>query len=226
MDFMYVEARYKDKVVLPDWFIAKLPKKVALFTTVQFANSKAAVKEQLEAAGITVEYIRARHTVEEGQILGCSTTRFDFDGDFVYIGDGLFHPKALVMRNKKKVYCYDPKEDKDLLLDESITEQITKKVKGLFSKFLMSKRIGILVTLKPGQRKDYMIKNLEEQYPDKKFYIFADHSYNFGALADFPYIDIFLNTMCERIGYDDMDVQNVNIMNLEDLWDMRDGKFD
>jgi len=32
--------------------------------------------------------------------------------------------------------------------------------------------------------------------------------------------------MCERIGYGDMDVQGVSIMNLEDMWDMRYGVFD
>jgi diphthamide biosynthesis enzyme Dph1/Dph2-like protein len=227
MDFLYVEARYKEAVTLPNWFIEKLPKKVALFTTIQFGNSRGPVKEQLEAAGITVEMVKPRHTRSEGQLLGCSTRFTDFDGDFVYVGDGNFHPKALIMRNKtSKVYCYDPKEDKDYMLDQEVSATITKKVKGLYAKFLMSKNIGVLITLKPGQRKDYMTKNLEEQYPDKNFYFFADHSYNFALLNDFPFVDMFLNTMCERIGYDDMDVQGVHLMNLEDLWDMRDGLFD
>lgn len=226
MDFLYVTAKYEQIIELPQDFIEKLPKKIALFTTIQFSNSIEPIKKQLEDAGITVELIRPRHTRGPGQILGCSTTGFEATCDFLYIGDGLFHPKALVLRNKKNVYTYDPKSGEQRVLDTSITEAITKKLKGLYAKFLMGKNIGVLITLKPGQQKAYMADKLREQYPDKNFYFFADHSYNFQGLADFPFIDLFLNTMCERIGYDDMDVQGVNIMNLEDMWDMRDGVFD
>ncbi|MCA9478173.1 MAG: diphthamide synthesis protein [Nanoarchaeota archaeon] len=226
MDFLYVEAKYKDIIVLPEDFVAKLPKKVALFTTIQFSNSIPSLKKQLEDAGIEVELIRPRHTRGPGQILGCSTTGFVAESDFVYVGDGLFHPKALVLRNKKNVYTYDPKSGEQRVLDHTITATITKKLAGLYSKFLMGKNIGVLITLKPGQEKAYMTEKLQETYPDKNFYFFANHSYDFQALKDFPFVDLFLNTMCERIGYDDMDVQGVSIMNLEDLWDLRDGVFD
>jgi diphthamide biosynthesis enzyme Dph1/Dph2-like protein len=228
MDLLHIEARYTQEIDLPQSFIDQLPEKVALFTTVQFLNSKEHIIKQLEDQGRKVQSVRPRHAKYDGQILGCSTTTFDLDEDaaFVYIGDGLFHPKALVLRNDRKVFMYDPKRDEQGWLTQDSVRTVVKKVKGEFIKFLMSKNIGILVTLKPGQNKEYMTKKLEEQYPDKNFYYFAAHTINFGGLVDFPFIDIFLNTMCERIGSDDMDVQGLHILNIEDLWDMRDGVFD
>lgn len=221
-----MEAKYKDIIILPKSFIEKLPKTVTLFTTIQFSNSIPAMKKQLEESGISVELIRPRHTKVKGQLLGCSTRGFEVKSDFVYIGDGLFHPKALVLRNKKNVFTYDPKSGEEEVLDHTIAKQITKKLAGLYSKFLMGKNIGVLITLKPGQEKEYMTEKLKESFPDKNFYFFVNNSYDFQSLQDFPFVDLFLNTMCERIGYDDMDVQGVNIMNLEDLWDLRDGLFD
>ena len=228
MDLLHVEARYSQIVRLPQEFIDLLPEKVALFTTVQFLNSKPALEKQLKEAGKEVIEVRPRHAKYEGQILGCSTTTFDIpeEAAFVYVGDGLFHPKALVLRNKRKVYMYDPKRNEISWLDQDSVRNVVKKVKSEFIRFLSSKNIGVIITLKPGQNKEYMTKKLEEQYPDKNFYFFADHTISFGGLVDFPFVDIFLNTMCERIGSDDMDVQGLHILNIEDLWDMRDGVFD
>ena len=192
--------------------------------TVQFMNSKDSVKKQLEDAGIEVSFVRPRHTKYDGQILGCSTSKFDTDADFFYVGDGLFHPKALILKNDKTVYTFNPKTNEHSVLTHEVVQSIRKKMKGAYLKFLTSNNIGVLLTLKPGQAKYYMAKNLEKQYPDKNFYFFADNSYKFPDLANFTFIDCFLNTMCERIGYDDMDVQGLSILNIEDLWYLREEK--
>jgi diphthamide biosynthesis enzyme Dph1/Dph2-like protein len=227
MDIYHIEARYKDLIVLPEEFIKKLPKELVLFTTVQFLNSKDSITKQLNDAGIKTFFVKPRHTKYEGQILGCSTNKFDSKTkNYLYVGDGLFHPKALILRNDVKVYTFDPKTGEDGWLDKSSIETIKKKVKTNFLRFLTATNVGVLITLKPGQNKEYMTKKLEEQYPDKNFYYLVDHTINFQSLVDFPFIDMFLNTMCERIGSDDMDVQGINILNLEDMWDMRDGFWD
>ena len=106
------------------------------------------------------------------------------------------------------------------------TDNLRKKVKGAFAKFLMSKEIGVLITTKPGQYKEKVADKFVEKYPDKKFYFFLDNTHNFGGLKDFPFVDSFVNTMCERIGYDDMDVQGISIINAEDIYDIEAGLFD
>ncbi len=227
MDIYHVETRFKKPILLSKEFISKLPKKIVLFTTVQFLNSKEQIIEQLKEAGIEVKTVRPRHTKYEGQILGCSTNRFETDADaYLYVGDGLFHPKAIILRNNTKVFTYNPKTQEEGWLNKTSVESIRKKIKTNFLRFLTGKNIGVLITLKPGQNKEYMTKNLEKQYPDKNFYYFVDHTIDFKSLLDFPFIDVYLNTMCERIGSDDMDVQGINILNLEDLWDIRDGLWD
>jgi diphthamide biosynthesis enzyme Dph1/Dph2-like protein len=227
MDIYHVEARYKETIVLPKEFISKLPKELVIFTTVQFLNSKESITKQLNDAGITVSVVRPRHTKYKGQILGCSTNKFDNNiKTYLYIGDGLFHPKALILRNDVKVFTYNPKTKEDAWLDKTSIKSIQKKIKTNFMRFLTANNVGVLITLKSGQNKEYMVKQLEEQYPNKNFYYFADETINFQSLMDFPFIDMFLNTMCERIGSDDMDVQEIHILNLEDLWDMQDGLWD
>lgn len=227
MDIYHVEARYKEQIILPKEFIATLPKEVVMFTTVQFLNSKEEITKQLNEEGIKNSVVRPRHTQYEGQILGCSTTKFETDAKaYLYIGDGLFHPKALVLRNDVKVFTYNPKTGESGWLDSSSVDSIRKKVKTNFMRFLTAKNVGVLITLKPGQNKEYLTKKLEEQYPEKNFYYFADHTISFQSLVDFPFIDMFLNTMCERIGSDDMDVQGIHVLNLEDLWDIREGAWD
>jgi diphthamide biosynthesis enzyme Dph1/Dph2-like protein len=226
MDIIHIEARYKDNIDLPKSFIEKLPKKVILFTTVQFMNSLNNIKEQLESNGIDVAMLRPRHTQYEGQILGCSTEQISLEGEYIYIGDGLFHPKALLIRNNTRVHTFNPKTGDERILDRNALKSIFTKLKVAYSRFITAERVGVLITLKPGQMKPKLAKDLEIKYPKKKFYYLVDNTFSFESLADFRGLDVFLNTMCERIGLDDMDVQNIPIINIEDLFDIEKGVFD
>lgn len=224
---MHIEARYNKKITLPDEFINNIPKKVMFFTTVQYMDSLESMKQQLIDANIDVSLSSPRHTKYKGQILGCSNRLIKgFEGDFVFVGDGEFHPKALLLQNKSRVYAFDPKTEIQKVFDHQDAEKLRKKVKGAFTKFIMSKSIGVLITTKPGQYKERIADKLVEKFPDKKFYFFLDNTHNFNGLNDFPFIDCFVNTMCERIGYDDMDVQNMSIINAEDIFDIENGLFD
>ena len=227
MDIIHVEAKYNRQIVLPQEFIEKLPREVIFFTTVQYLDSLEPMRKQLSDSNIEVKLIQPRHTRYEGQILGCSTrTIKGFEGDFVFIGDGVFHPKALLLHNKGRVFAYDPKTDIQSQFTHEDSEVLRKKVKGAYAKFLMSPEVGILITTKPGQYKERIADKLVEKYPDKMFYFFIDNTHNFAGLKDFPFVDCFVNTMCERIGYDDMDVQGISIINAEDIYDLEDGLFD
>ncbi|MCF7798314.1 2-(3-amino-3-carboxypropyl)histidine synthase subunit [Candidatus Woesearchaeota archaeon] len=225
MDVLHVEARYNKQIALPQELVHTLPNQIILFTTVQFLDSLPIIKKQLTDAGKEVSLEKPRHTPYEGQLLGCSTN-ITLTPDALYIGTGLFHPKALLLRNDIAVYTYDPITGKDAVYTKELVQTIRKKVKGAYAKFIMSKNIGVLITLKLGQQKAYMAAKLEEQYPDKTFYYFVDNTINLAGLLDFPFIDMYLNTMCERMGYDDMDVEGLSMLNLEDLWALRDGTLE
>lgn len=220
MEIINVEARYKEVFSLPEEFMQTLPKKLILFTTVQYFNSLNNIQKQLENQGIAVKLIKPRHTCYNGQILGCSNQEIIEEGDFLFIGDGLFHPKALLLKNTRTVYVFNPKTEESFVLTTKDVEGMKKKIWANYVKFLSSKKIGVLLTTKFGQYKPQLMESLKKDFPDKEFYFFLDNTYDFASLENFPFIDCFLNTMCERIGYDDSDVQGLSILNVEDLYSL------
>lgn len=222
---MFVEARNEEKITLPETLLKKLPREITLFTTIQFTSNLNALQAQLENAGITTHITRARRTSRKGQILGCSTTT-NLETDALYVGDGEFHPKALLIRNDRRVFAYDPKNDKQRIYTREDVKPILKRLKGLYAKFVSSENIGILVSTKYGQNKQRFIERLKQRFPEKRWYVFADNTFDFSSLQDFPFIDLFVNTACERIGLDDMTSQEIPVLNAEDLIDLADGQFD
>ncbi|MFA6072837.1 MAG: diphthamide synthesis protein [Candidatus Woesearchaeota archaeon] len=223
MKVIHIEARLKSEVILPQKVLDSLPEKLIVFTTIQLMKSLPGIIKQLEDTGKKPFIVRTNHTRHDGQILGCNVeesidyTTKEFDA-FLYVGDGLFHPKSLSWKNSnKKVFAYDPFTDKFSEIQGEDIELIKKKHKAAISKFLMSTKIGVLITIKPGQ---YMMKKalkLKEQYPEKEFYFFLDNTYNFQSLEDFPFVDIWVNTACPRIGFDDSIRLEKAIINVDDV---------
>jgi len=71
------------------------------------------------------------------------------------------------------------------------------------SAFLMARKVGVLVTTKPGQQRLQLSLKLKEKYPDKEFYYLLADTLDWNGLEDFPFLECFVNTMCPRIGLDD-----------------------
>ena len=110
MDIITIETRSNREIILPDELLSQLPQEIILFTTVQFLNSIEKIKQQLKEKNISVKTLQPRHCKYECQMLGCSTQKLPIKGDVLYIGDGLFHPKALLIKNQeRKIYTFNPK---------------------------------------------------------------------------------------------------------------------
>jgi len=223
MKVVHIESRIKSIVVLPNSFIDKFPKKVALFTTIQFMNSVESMMKQIKDSGREVVIFKTGHTRHKGQILGCNIQDYseyadsEFDA-FVYVGDGFFHPQALLMKNEnKKVYSYNPYVEKEYVVDKSDLDKVKKKNKAALSLFYMAKKVGVLVTTKPGQMLLKRALELEEEYPEKEFFYFIDNTIDFGSLENFPFIEVWINTACPRIGFDDSIKISKPIINMEDV---------
>ncbi|OVE74549.1 hypothetical protein BVX95_02150 [archaeon D22] len=216
MKMHFFEAKDDLKTVLPEELIKKLPKNIILFTTVQHIGQLENIKRQLSDFNVKTE--KVPHTKYEGQILGCSIKKIDDSADaFLYIGDGEFHPKALVLKNEKPVIAYNPYTQKIREYHEKDIGDLKKKQKAGLVKFHVSDNIGVLVTLKPGQNRLKRAQKLKEKFPDKNFYILVADTIDFGSLEDFNYIDCFVNTACPRIGYDDTIKIGKPVINLEEL---------
>jgi 2-(3-amino-3-carboxypropyl)histidine synthase len=217
MKVEFIEARYKEKILLPEGVIRKLPKELVLFTTIQFIGSIKDIKKQLESNGIKVKLHKVKHTQYKGQLLGCSIEKFNAN-DFLYIGDGMFHPKALLLKNpKSKVFVFNPINKRFSIIDEKEIIQWLKRKKGALLKIMTSDNIGVLISTKPGQNKMKEALELKKKMPEKNLYFFIFDTLNFEELENFPFVECYINTACPRIAYDDSEKIRKPILNIDDV---------
>ncbi|MEM4756129.1 MAG: diphthamide synthesis protein [Candidatus Woesearchaeota archaeon] len=221
MRILYVPGSCILPVVLPAELITKLPKTIGLFTTAQFLEQLPAIKKSLEDAQKSVFITMPRHTRFKGQIYGCSTLAIDTTtmpvDAFLYIGDGIFHPYALLFHNDQPVYAYNPFDNSIACYTKKQIADILKKHKANLARFYQATTIGVLVTTKPGQNRMSYAEKLPSLFPQKHFYFFLADTIDFAELENFPFIEAYVNTMCPRIGYDDTRRTSKAIVNLEDI---------
>jgi 2-(3-amino-3-carboxypropyl)histidine synthase len=214
MKYLFMEARYDGKINVPKKVIDKLPDKVGLFFTVQFIDSLEDVKKDIEKSGRTVTVTKGKHTKYLGQVYGCNLERFEGIDGFLYVGDGLFHPKALVLGSDLPVHIWNPiKEEYSLVTKELMVDEIRRQ-KASYSVFLLKKHIGVIVSTKNGQSYLSQAMKLKDKYPDKKFYFIAFDTIDFSALEDFNFVEVWVNTACPRIGWDDTKRANKPMVDL------------
>ena len=101
MKFLFIETKYSGKIKVPAGIIEKLPKAIGLFFTIQYIDSLESVKADIEKTGRTVKLMKGKHTKYLGQIYGCNLEKFDGVDAFLYVGDGLFHPKGMILKEKE-----------------------------------------------------------------------------------------------------------------------------
>jgi 2-(3-amino-3-carboxypropyl)histidine synthase len=223
MQVVHVPAKLNADIDLPDEYLDSLPDTVAVFTTIQLIDNLESFVEQIEASGTETKVLKTGHTRNEGQVLGCNVqpwqeySEVDFD-DFAYIGDGMFHPRALLWKNENKnVYGHNPFNETNYVIDDEEIGDIRQKYHAAVSTFHMEDQIGVLVTTKPGQMMLQRAFDLEDEYPDKEFYYFIDNTIDFSMLDDFNFVDCWVNTACPRISFEDSIKMEAPIVNLEDV---------
>jgi len=228
MDIKFIEARFEDEIKLTEACIedCKKYKVIALYSAVQFVAHLEVVIKQLEEEGIKVISSQPERTGVEKQIIGCDAyydnLKLTEEPDaFLYIGDGMFHPRALILAQKdnshfRPVISFDPISSEAAIFDITECASILKKCRGGLIKFKSAKTIGVYVTTKPGQQQLKKAKELEEKYPDKSFYYFLSDNLSIGEMENFPFIEIWINTACPRIGFDDSPDMPAPLINLMD----------
>ncbi len=230
MKALFFEGRYTGKIDLSKLDIDALPKYIALLTTVQFLDSLDAIKKHLEKNGKKVILPKGIHAAYKGQALGCSLIapiaggknsskgKDSFDA-FLYVGDGLFHPKQLMLKNDLPVFAFDPKANLFKKLNEKDIDVMRKRIKGALLKFYTSTKIGIIVSTKPGQNKLGLARKLKAklQKEGKEAYLFISDTIDFNEMENFPFIEVFVNTACPRIAYDDYEKFARPIIDIDDL---------
>ncbi len=218
---IFIDAKYEGSIELSEKVIDYLKKNkiksIALFSSVQFTDISK-VREQFDNLGIKINITKARRTSNPMQILGCDAYHDSFQEDIIgesdaimYLGDGYFHPKALLLaqiKNKKikPVIMYNPISKTTQILEEKLILDQVKRYKRNLKLFVSAQKIGILVTIKPGQNYFLTAKRLKAhlEKQGKKAYIFIDDTLNLTQLENYPFIEAWVNTACPRIGTDDI----------------------
>ena len=230
---LFIPAKYSKDIIIPKNILDKLPHKLMLFSSVQFLHQLTNIGSQLKNNNKEIIIVKSKNFLyeglisEKGQLLGCNMETFDttnhgneFDA-FLYIGDGVFHPKALLVNNQKDIYCYNPKTNKLEVLKKEIHKEIAQRAKGAVLKFLTSNTIGIIITTKRGQNNSKRAKILKEKiierWPQKKVFVFLCSELNFQELENFNFVEVYINTACSRIGHDDTIRSPKPIINISDV---------
>lgn len=228
--FLFVEAFYNKEVQLNEEALALLSKykKIGLFASVQFVKLDV-VKKQLNEKGIEVLTTRAKRTSTENQLLGCDCTPESFEDvkifskvdAVLYVGDGMFHPKALLLaqqdsERKKDVIIFDPISDSVKVLSYTEIEKQKRKYQSNLMSYLSAKRIGVLVSTKTGQQYLRLAQQLKRE-SKKEVYIFVGDSLDLLDLENFNFIDAWVNSACPRIGMDDLVNVSKPLINIGDV---------
>jgi len=217
---IFTNTEYKGEISLNkanlDYLKKNNIKSVALFASAQFLNLDK-LKNQLKKEKIKVNITKAKRASEQIQILGCNISLDNFqqniikDSDAVlYIGDGMFHPKALLLaqaynKQTKPLIIYNPLTRTTKTLKQDEIQKNIQKLKTNLKAFILAKKIGIIVTTKTGQQYLNLAQKLKAQLKKqgKKPLIFIDDKINIQELENFPFINAWVNTACPRIATDD-----------------------
>jgi len=233
---VFIDGKYTGEIKLNEDVIRFIKeskiKSIALFASVQFLDLKK-VELQLENLNIKVNKTKPKRTAEKVQILGCDVYDNSFKEKIIdksdlilYVGDGEFHAKALLIsqiysKKVKDVLVYNPVNNKMKIMGMKDIEFIINKLKSNLRKYVNSNKIGIIVTTKNGQSYLDLAEKLRKQLDKngKKAFIFIDDNINLQVLENFNFIDVWVNSACPRIGFDDLTSINSVVVNIKEAFE-------
>ena len=168
MKLTFLKAKYGIEFKIPKEFVKVLNKtfekksNLGVFCAVQFREHLNVIRKIMEKEGFTTITSKPFRTSIEGQILGCDSYAdalqldlSEIDG-FVYIGDGYFHPNALLLAQEREqvikpvIVVNVVQQIVEVIGEQQISKYIKKK-RGNLMKFYSSENIGVFVTSKWGR---------------------------------------------------------------------------
>lgn len=205
---MHVHSKSNIDVKLSDAALRKLPKaKWGVVTTIQHIHKINEVIEQLKTA------------ILAGQVLGCNASEAEkIDKDvtqWLFVGSGEFHPVQVALKTGKPVWLWNPVTQELGELPKERVASWRQRKDGQISKYIMSKRIGIIVSTKMGQKNVHRALELSRK-SGKEAYVFCCDELNMNEFENFNFIDFWVNTACPRIPD-----SAVNMVNIDDLIDAK-----
>ncbi len=204
MKTVFIHAKSAVDVRLPAAALRKLPASIGVVCSIQHLHKMDDIKAQLPSAIIC------------GQVLGCNAWNTVSVADkvdaFLFVGSGVFHPIGVAMRTRKPVYCYNPFNQEFKQITDKDIERYEARKRGQVLKYLSAKRVGILVSIKAGQKnlgRAYALQQ-EARAAGKEAHVFACDTLEQRFLEDFNFIDCWVNTACPRIADEALGIANID----------------
>lgn len=229
---MFIESYYKKEINF-DKLINYLnenykDKKAYLYSSIQFINHLNVLKNKEKNFKILSS--KPKRANYYNQILGCDSYLDSLnlnvelsDVDlFLYIGDGNFHPYALLyvqenLEDNIPIVVYNPVSEEIREIEKNLIKRNIQKRKVNKVKFYNSQNIGVFISTKWGQEQRKNALKLKEKYKDKNFYFFIGDLFDKREVQNYPFIEFWINTACPRIGQDDIVELDFPLLNLKDV---------
>ena len=207
---IYVEARATvtvDEAVEQSIPLLNNYAKIGLATSVQHLQTLNQAREILVRAGKTVIIGDSGQMSYPGQVSGCNYSNVKSIANeveaFLFVGGGMFHALGIALSTSKPTFIADPYDNRAFSINDE-AQKILKQRWACIEEAQHAKTFGVLVGLKPGQKRlddALKIKELAEKN-GKTAYLLAVREIIPEALLEFPSIDAYVNTACPRISLD------------------------
>jgi 2-(3-amino-3-carboxypropyl)histidine synthase len=204
MKTMFIPAKINSDINIKKIQSLKLPEKnIAIAYSIQYQDIAAKVREILSNRYKITGMI---------QVLGCSQPKLSKDTQVILlIGSGRFHAVSLAFESNLPIYILESNELARISKEEIY--DFEKKKRASYMQFLNSEKVGILVSIKPGQENLKRAIELKNKLKDKKSYLFIANELDSRQFENFNDINLWINTACPRLDFDSS-VINISDLNL------------
>jgi len=190
-------SQVSEKLVSLKW------KQVGIVATVQHLQNLKELKTYLDEIGFEVKI------QNHGQILGCNLESIrgfseQIDG-IISLHAGYFHTYGLLLYTQIAILQLDPFTGEMKLFSKADREQLIRKRNGIITKARRSDVWGILGSSKIGQYHPSQIEMIEKILEDhnKSKIILISENIQLENLANFTWIEAWVDTACPRLAIDD-----------------------
>ncbi len=201
-DVVYVEGRSSASLKIPKELSEITEGKIALYSTVQYLELRKEVGNILEDDGYSTIVGEGDPRIKyPGQLLGCNFSAGVEKADtHIYVGTGMFHALGLSLSLKKDVAILNPVTG-ELNSTKKTADRMLRKRFAAIEGIKEAERIGMIVSIKPGQRRMEIAEKLCESCEGRCTLLEFDE-------VEPELVDSFgwkgmVNTACPRLALDD-----------------------
>ncbi|MCK5024797.1 MAG: diphthamide biosynthesis enzyme Dph2 [Thermoplasmata archaeon] len=217
---MFIQAKSDvDPMPVLEMAVDKLPRKIGLLTTAQHIHMIVPAMNFLEEKGKEVLVGKGDGRLfAEGQVLGCNASvarnvakKVDA---FLFVGTGNFHPLAVALASSKPVIIADPVNNEVRDISE-VRDRMLRQRHATIEKAREAKHFGILLSEKPGQRREKMADYVKKILADKQQHLDAvivEMDLVTPQKLDAFGLDAWVSTACPRLAIDDYAAFSVPVL--------------